>query len=115
MKQLQEIRHLSPLERQLLEQLKGIIARFVPDATVLLYGSAARGTREPDSDYDILVITPASLGSPDEDRIYDAAYDLELEHNIIFSLIFMSVEEWNSPLSKVSPYHRNVESEGVLI
>jgi len=115
MKQLQEIQHLSPLERQLLEQLKGIIARFAPEATILLYGSAARGTRQPDSDYDILVLTPVSLGSKEEDRIYDVLYDLELEHNIIFSLIFMSVEEWNTPLSKVSPYHRNVEREGVLI
>ena len=115
MRQLQEVQNLSHSERQLLQQLKSIIIRFVPEATILLYGSAARGAREADSDYDILVITPMALSSKEEDRIQDEVYDLELEQKTVISLIFVSAQEWNLPLSKVSPYHRNVEREGVLI
>ena len=115
MRQLQEVQNLSHSERQLLQQLKSIIVRFVPEATILLYGSAARGARAADSDYDILVITPMALSSKEEDRIQVEVYALCLANNVVLSVMFATVEEWNSPLLRVSPYHRNVEREGVLI
>ena len=48
---------LSQRDKDLLTELKAVIRQFEPTATVLLYGSVARGTNDPESDYDIMVLT----------------------------------------------------------
>ena len=95
--------------------LKSVIVRFVPNATVILYGSAARGKREPESDYDVLVLLDEPAPKETLEEMRSAIYDLELEREVVLSVMTSTQEEWRSPLSRVSPYHKNVESEGVLL
>jgi predicted nucleotidyltransferase len=106
---------ISDMDRQLLSALKREIVTRVPDAEVLLYGSAARGERTPESDYDILVLTPGAVSKAQQDEIRDAIYDIELAHAVVVALSFCTLDEWRSPLSQVSPYHRNVEKEGIAL
>ncbi len=40
----------------LLERVKTAIQDVVPDAEIILYGSRARGTAHPDSDWDFLIL-----------------------------------------------------------
>jgi predicted nucleotidyltransferase len=39
------------------EIIKKTARKYIPDAEVVLFGSRARKTHDPDSDYDILIIT----------------------------------------------------------
>ena len=115
MRRLNRVKVVSESDKQLLRDLKGIIARFVPDATVILYGSAARGQREPESDYDVLILLDAPISRQARDDMRSAIYDLELERGAVVAVTISTRDEWNSPLMSVSPYHRNVEREGVVL
>ena len=115
MRRLSRVRVLSESDKRLMLDLKTVIARFVPNATVILYGSAARGKHGPESDYDVLILLdePASKQTLEQMRL--AIYDLELERDALLSVMTLTQGEWTSPLSRVSPYHKNVERDGVLL
>ena len=116
MKRIEEAKSISASDRELLSEVKRIVTAMIPGATLLLYGSAARGEREWDSDYDILVLTDAALTTRQQDDVGSAVYALELEREVVISLLFETSERWNgNPLVKVSPYHQNVEREGMLV
>jgi predicted nucleotidyltransferase len=53
--------------------IERIVESMAPEA-IYLFGSRARGTECPDSDYDILVIVPDT--APDATMAPDATYDL---------------------------------------
>lgn len=115
MKRIAEADTITPADRELLSELKRAVLQLLPDATLLLYGSAAKGAREPESDYDILVLVKTSLSTQEEDRVRGAVYDVALAHDVVFSLIFDALEEWNRPLAGITPYRRNVERDGIVL
>ncbi len=61
MKTIEQTDVVSKKDKELLLKLKGYIREIAPDAELLLYGSVARGSHGPESDYDILVLTNESL------------------------------------------------------
>lgn len=85
MKDLANIKGISRGDRDILIKLKDIVHLIIPTASVLLYGSVARGTQDEESDYDILVLTDAPLSTKEEDAVTDAVYDLELEQGIVIA------------------------------
>jgi uncharacterized protein len=115
MRRLSRVRVLNRSDRGLMLDLKSIVARFVADATLILYGSAARGKRTPESDYDVLVLLEAPIDRQTREEMRSAIYELELEREVVVSLMVSTREEWNSPPRSLSPFHRNVESDGVLL
>ncbi len=62
-----------------------------------LYGSTARGERQPDSDYDLLVLTKRKLSHQEERMLHDAVYDVELRNDAVLSLVIYAREEWDHP------------------
>jgi predicted nucleotidyltransferase len=104
-----------PRARSLLRECKRQIEGLLPDASVILYGSQARGTATPESDYDLLVLASAPLTTDEEDRIRDAVYDLELEHEVVISLIFFDRAQWETRLHQAMPLHKEIEREGVVL
>ncbi|MCL5102865.1 MAG: nucleotidyltransferase domain-containing protein [Armatimonadetes bacterium] len=115
MKSIEEASNISPVDKQLMADLKRTVLERLPDATLLLYGSAARGEREPESDYDVLVLTSVSLTSEEHDAVECAIYALELEHEVVISTIYTTWEQWRLPLMTASPFHRNVEREAMTL
>ena len=45
-------------------KIKQTVQSFLPDAQVLLFGSKAKGTANPSSDFDVLVITKHNYSPP---------------------------------------------------
>lgn len=115
MKTLDEVPTITVHEKDLLQSVKCVIHRFLPGATVLLYGSVARGTQGPESDYDILVLTDEPLSRPQEAVVDDAVYDVELSSGVAISTIFYSKQQWDRPFFRGMPLHREVERDGVLL
>lgn len=106
---------LSETDRNLLSELKQVVAAHVPDAVALIYGSVARGTATSESDYDLLVITHRKLSRSEEDALDADIYRLQLEREVVFSVSIIAADEWEQPTMKVSPYHRNVTRDAIAI
>ena len=102
-------------DREILEACKREILRRVPEARVLLYGSRARGSASPESDFDLLVLTPAPLSRETIRRVRDALYELELRYGVVVSTLFYSEKEWRDPRRRATPFYREVEREGVVL
>ncbi len=115
MKTLEQMDVLSLKDKELLEEVKMRIHRFLSSAEIVLYGSVARGTQGPESDYDVLVLTEETLASNQEGEIRDALFDLEMTTGAALTMLFYSKEEWQTPVSRVSPFRQEVERDGIVL
>ncbi|MCL6479947.1 MAG: nucleotidyltransferase domain-containing protein [Peptococcaceae bacterium] len=103
------------INKPVLQRCRDLIWKIVPGATVILYGSRARGNADPESDYDLLVLVKGYVNWQLEERIREELYPLELETGIAFSLVVFSEEDWNTPLYRAMPFSRNVRQEGIIL
>lgn len=103
------------LNKPVLRRCRDLIRKIVPESTVILYGSRARGNADPESDYDLLVLVKGYVNWQLEERIREELYPLELETGIAFSLVVFSEEDWNTPLYRAMPFSRNVRQEGIIL
>ncbi len=86
-----------------------------PGATVILYGSYARGDYRSDSDLDILILLDkAKITREDEKRVKYPLYEIEFETGKIISPLVLSKKEWESH-HRITPFYENVIKEGVVI
>lgn len=115
MRRLARTRIISESDKQLMLEVKNVVTELVPGAEVVLYGSTARGTRQPDSDYDVLVLTEPKLTSEEKRALQGAVYDVELARDVVISIAVCSHEEWESSFLQGSPYRKNVIKEGVVL
>ena len=50
-----------------------------------------------------------------KEKILSNVYPLELETSAVLTLISYSKQQWDSPLYRAMPLHKNVDREGVLL
>ncbi len=81
---------------------------------IVLFGSRARGTHRPDSDYDLLVV----VSQKDEallNVLYDAVMDVLLEHGRLVSLKVFPEQEFARLQALRTPFMEHVSREGILV
>jgi predicted nucleotidyltransferase len=81
----------------------------------LFFMAHARGDANEYSDYDILIIVDGFVDMALEKRILDKIYPLEVETCQVLTFIVYSKQDWDSPLYKVMPLHKNVDRDGVIL
>jgi len=99
----------------LLKQVKEAVLRIEPTAGVILYGSRARGDSRTESDWDFLVLVDGPVDDKRVDRIRHRLYEIEWNSDQVLSSIVRSREQWNSRPLRGTPFHRNVELEGIAL
>ena len=115
MRTLEKADVISEEERAFLRLVKKTVLGLQSSADVLLFGSAARGDRGNDSDYDVLILTDQPLATSEEDAIEDALYDLQLRCGALICAVFYSKDEWDSPSTRVLPLHKEIERDAVAL
>ena len=113
MKTLEETEVISKRDQDLLRELKTLVRQELPGATVLLYGSVARGTQGPESDYDMLILTDAPISDDQEDAVRATLYPCELDRGVVVSKMFYSRDEWDR--HPAMPFHVELERDAVII
>lgn len=83
---------------------------------VILYGSYARGDYRKNSDIDIMILTDLSENEIVEIRtqVWDLAYDIGLENDIIISSLLKNISDFNYWLDTL-PFYMNIQKEGVIL
>ncbi len=100
---------------QILKDIKHQVMLKEPKATVILYGSYARGDNNENSDFDILILLDKDeISRKNEKDIKYPLYDIEFEIGKIISPLVLSKSEWNSK-HQISPFYENVMQEGVVL
>ena len=99
----------------ILDRIKKIVQDSDPSAKVYLYGSRARGTMHPDSDWDLLILlNKDKITAEIEKNVTYPLYDLEFEIGEVISPLVYSEIEWNSK-HRVTPFYSNVMRDGKLL
>ena len=101
--------------RKLLLQIKHLVNIAEPSATVILYGSYARGESNKQSDIDILILVDSEkLSYLEEQNIKYPLYDLEFETGKIISPLIVSRKDWETR-HIITPFYKNIKNGGVTL
>lgn len=100
---------------QILQRIKDSVRSTAPRATLILYGSTARGNNRADSDIDLLVLVDQEKVSyDDEKRIKYPLYHIEYDTGVMISPLVLSKSAWESK-HRITPFYQNVIKEGVVL
>jgi predicted nucleotidyltransferase len=83
--------------------------------SVILFGSAARGARDKESDIDILVITKETASNRDQDKLSAITFEVNLIFGTNISATAVDVTAWESGVYSVLPIHHEIKRDGMVI
>lgn len=102
-------------DKEIVSKIKDSVKSSMPEATLILYGSHARGEANENSDFDILVLLDQKqVTREDEKKVKYPLYDIEFETGKIISPFVLSKSDWESK-HKITPFYDNVSREGIVL
>ncbi len=102
-------------KNHILQLIKDSVKATDPHATLILYGSYARGDYNEESDIDLLIlIDKEKVTRNDKIKITYPLYDIQFDTGILISPMVYSKKFWHKE-HKVTPFYENVNSEGVIL
>jgi uncharacterized protein len=104
---------LSIRDRRAIEDAAAVLRQRFPVAGIVLFGSKARGTDEPESDIDLLLVTSRGLTWRERRSVTEAMFDVEMKHDVVISTLIVSREDWSEGLYTVLPIKGEIERDGV--
>jgi len=109
------VKQTTDTDQVLLDEVVRTVHMIEPDATVILYGSRARGEASADSDWDFLILVDGTVDGDRVDHVRHALYRIEVEANTVLSAIVRNRQAWNDSSRPRTPFRVNVEREGIVL
>ena len=102
-------------KKKILMMVKTAVSSVDSNATLILFGSYARGDYNENSDIDLLVlINKEKVTRADQKKIKYPLYDIEFETGTIISPMVFSKKEWENKHRK-TPFYENIYKEGKIL
>ncbi len=79
----------------------------------LLYGSAARGEAEHESDLDLMIVLSDPISRLKRHEITDIVFEVNLQFGTNFSTLVIDQKSWESGLISVLPLREEIMREGI--
>ena len=102
-------------ERKAIETAVEELKNKFPVDKLVLFGSKARGDSDQHSDIDLLIITPHTLHWKEEKTISDVLFEIGLQYDVIFSLLFVTKMEWEGGTFVQFPIYQDIMREGAVV
>ena len=106
---------LTQKERDSILEASRALKSDLPVTRLILFGSKASGTGEPDSDIDLLVLTSCPVSSKLRAAISERLADINLQNDVLLTSVVVSEEDWSSGLIHYMLIHEEVERDGCEI
>lgn len=106
---------LSSAEKQALQKIKTAIQGLFEIERIVLFGSAARGEADEESDVDLLLVTKRRLNRRERHRITDAVCEVNLEYGTNFSTLVVDSYTWQHGFMTYLNIHKEIQREGVSV
>ena len=113
MKTIDELQ-LSDREKQSIRKATRLLKEIFFVKEVILFGSKARGTDDPESDIDLLLLTSNPLHWREREAIINTLFDIEMEFEVVISILDTTVAEWNNGIFAKFPIHANICHDGAI-
>jgi predicted nucleotidyltransferase len=99
----------------ILSELKNILVAQFSDniQDVILFGSRARKTAKPNSDYDIIVILKNNYDWKFKDKLFNICVDFEIQHNIFLDVKIISEFELSRTIRGLNPIYKEALAHGI--
>ena len=83
---------------------------------IILYGSYARGDYRENSDIDLMILTTLTDNEIEniESKIFDLAFDFQMDYDVDISVIIKNEEHFYHWLGAL-PFYDNVQKEGIVL
>ena len=103
------------MNTQILEEIKTLKQKLLPNEKLILFGSQARGDENENSDWDLLVLLnkDGKHNWDDFDRYAFPFEEIGWNYGVAINNLIYTQEEWN--MGKIFPFYNNVMNEGILI
>lgn len=103
------------IKNDILHLIKETVKAVDSTATIILYGSFARGDDNPNSDIDLLILLDKEQLSPkDKKSIKYPLYEIEFDTGRIISPLVLSRSDWESR-HRITPFYESVVNEGITL
>ena len=106
------MRRMTAGDRRVLSRFADGVRSVAPDARISAFGSRARGTAHPESDFDLCVVLPAVTPEARE-AIYTVAWEIGFAEGQVLAPIVLSKEDVESGPLSASTLVRTILREGV--
>jgi predicted nucleotidyltransferase len=100
---------------EIINRVRNSVKLVMPDATVILFGSFARGENRLNSYIDLLILLNKSeVTRDDEKKVKYPLYEIEFDTGTIISPLVLSKNEWESR-HKITPFYDTIGKEGIIL
>lgn len=100
---------------QALEELKNRLYGAFDIDKMILFGSAARGEADRESDSDLLILIKHPVKRFERHRITDAVFEINLRYGTNFSSLVVDRTSWESGPVSVLPIREEIQRDGIII
>ncbi len=103
------------LDEYIVNKIKDVINKSIPESEIILYGSRAKGTAKSHSDWDLLILLNLKKITFDlERKIMNRLYEIEIDTGEIITPLIYTKNEWIRKHA-ITPLFENIRKEGIRI